>query len=152
MREIPGLLWQSQAQSAALHISSCMQLTERGRGKTSSPHAATGSSRDTGPAFRTSSILPSSLPLPPRERKREKEKGKGVRKILGFESFQGGNTQQTQLIKHQTDRFPTLRFNSEVRFWGKRQAGRRQTDSRFCPFQEEVAPERVEVFFWERPT
>lgn len=99
---------------AALHISSCMQLTERGRGKASSPHAATGSSRHTGPAFRTSSIFPSSLPLPPRERKKEKEKGKGVRKTLGFESFEGGNTQQTQLIKHQTDRFPTLRFNPEV--------------------------------------
>lgn len=60
--------------------------------------------------------------------------------------------QQNQLIKYQTDRFPTLQFNEKVRFWEKRQAGRRETNYRFCPFQEEVAPERGEVFFWERPT
>lgn len=33
VREIPGLLRQSQAQSSALHISSCMQLRERERGE-----------------------------------------------------------------------------------------------------------------------
>ena len=56
--EIPGLLRLSQSQSSALHISSCMQFSEGGRGKAFSSHVATSSSRHIGPAFLTSSILP----------------------------------------------------------------------------------------------
>lgn len=91
VREIPGLLRQSQAQSSALHISSCMQLREREReASVSYPLAAASASISShqGLAFRTSkppSLLPRhSLPEKERERKKEKE-------ILEFESSQRGN-------------------------------------------------------------
>lgn len=126
VREIPGLLRQSQAQSAALHISSCTQLTERERQQRALPSRSHRQLQTHRTCF-SHLQHPPFFPATPsqREKKRERErkkKEKGVRKILEFESFRGGNTLQTQLIKHQTDRFSTLRFNPEVRFWGKRQA------------------------------
>lgn len=75
VREIPGLLRQSQAQSAALHISSRMQLTEEGEAACpplTQPPAAPDT-QDLLFAPPASSLLPChSLS----EREKEKEKGK----------------------------------------------------------------------------
>ena len=107
----------------------------RGRGSSvPSPHQppAALDTQDLLLAPPASSLLPChSLPEREKERKRRKEKEKGVRKILESDSFQGGNTLQTQLIKHQTDRFPTSVQPGGKLLGGK--AGKRRKDSRFYP-------------------
>lgn len=79
VREIPGLLRQSQAQSSALHISSCMQLRERERERRACPTL----SQPPVPASRATKDLlfappnpPPFFPATPSQRKREREKKK----------------------------------------------------------------------------
>lgn len=94
----------------------------RGRDSVSSPlAAAAGISSHRGPAL--APPTPSHLPhhcLPVRKRKR-----KGERKILEFEPFQKGNTLQSQLIKHQTNRFQLFYSTGKVRFGRAGEEGRK---------------------------
>lgn len=73
VREIPGLLRQSQAQSAALHISACMQLTERER------RACPPLSQPPAPPATKDLLFAPPTPRPffpatPSQREREREK------------------------------------------------------------------------------
>lgn len=76
VREIPGLLRQSQAQSAALHISSCMQLTGEGEEECVLPllAAAPASPATKDLLLHLQHPLPSSPPLPPRKERKRKKK------------------------------------------------------------------------------
>lgn len=142
---------QSQAPSSALHISSCMQLPERER-RACPPLSRSHQHLQPPPTcFSHLRHPPPFFPATPSQRER---KGKGERKILEFEPSQRGNipSKVSWLNIKQTNRSQIFCSTGKVRFWGNgRQAGCETTQGS-CSFWEEVAPERVEVFSWDRPT
>lgn len=89
VREIPGLLRQSQAQSAALHISSCMQLTERER-RACPPLSQPPASPATKDLLFAPPTRSPFFPATPSQKERKRKK-KGDRKIPEFEPLQRGN-------------------------------------------------------------